>query len=94
MLRESAESKKGRRPMTVLSSACLVGAVTIRRKGGVDRGAGGGEGRKGGVTETQRRVSRPEAISERKGVTHNVRPLKSSRVRLQKPGRVGKRVGF
>lgn len=62
MLRESAENKKGRRPMTALSSACLVGAVTVRRKGRVDRGAGGGEGRKGAVTETQRRVSRPESV--------------------------------
>lgn len=30
----------------------------VRRKG---RGAGGGEGRKGGATETQRSVSRPES---------------------------------
>lgn len=44
--------------------------------------------------ESQGLSQSTEAISERKGVTHNVRPLKSSQVRLQKPGRVGKRVGF
>lgn len=41
---------------------------------------------------SQGRSQPTEAVSGRTGVTHNVRPLKSSQGRLQKPGRVGERV--
>ena len=72
--------------------------TAVRRKGSVD---GGLEEERGERVvslkprEESQGLSQPtEAISQRKGVTHNVRPLNSSQGRLQKPGRVGERVGF